>query len=122
MLLVGSYLLQYISLVSSTNKTDRRDIAEILLKVALNTLTLTPLSLSLSLFLSFWVRVTLWCFNSYIVAVSFIGGGKLEYTEKTIELSQRKDFLINLQTKYFDACMKHHKVTLTQRVLSIIIS
>ena len=51
-----------------------------------------------------WVRVTLWCFNSYIVAVSFIGGGKLEYTEKTIELSQRKDFLINLQTKYFDAC------------------
>jgi hypothetical protein len=29
---------------------------------------------------------------------------KPEYTEKTIELSQRKDFLINLQTKYFDAC------------------
>jgi hypothetical protein len=27
---------------SSTNKTDRRDIAEILLKVALNTITLTP--------------------------------------------------------------------------------
>jgi hypothetical protein len=27
--------------VSSTNKTDRRDIAEIFLKVALNTITLT---------------------------------------------------------------------------------
>ena len=31
--------------VSSTNKTDRRDIAEILLKVVLNTITLTPLHL-----------------------------------------------------------------------------
>jgi hypothetical protein len=29
--------------VSSTNKTDRHDITEILLKVALNTKTLTPL-------------------------------------------------------------------------------
>jgi hypothetical protein len=29
--------------VSSTNKTDRHDITEILLKVALNTITLTPL-------------------------------------------------------------------------------
>ena len=28
--------------VSSTNKTDRHDIAKILLKVALNTITLTP--------------------------------------------------------------------------------
>jgi hypothetical protein len=28
--------------VSSTNKTDRHDITEILLKVALNTITLTP--------------------------------------------------------------------------------
>jgi hypothetical protein len=28
--------------VSSTNKTDRHDIAEILLKVALNTITITP--------------------------------------------------------------------------------
>ena len=31
------------TLVSSTNKTDRHDITEILLKVALNTITLTPL-------------------------------------------------------------------------------
>jgi len=31
------------TLVSSTNKTDRHDIAEILLKVALNTITLTLL-------------------------------------------------------------------------------
>ena len=30
------------TLVSSTNKTDRHDITEILLKVALNTITLTP--------------------------------------------------------------------------------
>jgi hypothetical protein len=28
--------------ISSINKTDRQDIAEILLKVALNTMTLTP--------------------------------------------------------------------------------
>jgi hypothetical protein len=31
------------TLVSSTNKTDRHDIAEIMLKVALNTITLIPL-------------------------------------------------------------------------------
>ena len=30
------------TLVSSTNKTDRHDITEILLKVALNTITITP--------------------------------------------------------------------------------
>jgi hypothetical protein len=30
------------TLVSSTNKTDRHDITEILLKVALNTITLRP--------------------------------------------------------------------------------
>jgi len=30
------------TLVSFTNKTDRHDITEILLKVALNTITLTP--------------------------------------------------------------------------------
>jgi hypothetical protein len=30
------------TLVSSTNKTDHHDIAEILLKVAVNTITLTP--------------------------------------------------------------------------------
>ena len=38
--------LQWFSLgtpVSSNNKTDRHDITEILLKVALNTITLTPL-------------------------------------------------------------------------------
>jgi hypothetical protein len=33
---------QWFSPVSSTNKTDRHDITEILLKVALNTITLTP--------------------------------------------------------------------------------
>ena len=32
---------QWFSLVSSTNKTDRNDITEILLKVVLNTITLT---------------------------------------------------------------------------------
>jgi hypothetical protein len=32
------------TLISSTNKTDRHDIAEILLKVALNTITLTLMS------------------------------------------------------------------------------
>jgi hypothetical protein len=37
------------ALVSSTNKTDRHDITEILLKVALNTINLTP-SISMEVF------------------------------------------------------------------------
>jgi hypothetical protein len=39
---VGVFLLVLWSLVSTTNKTDSHDITEILLKVALNTITLTP--------------------------------------------------------------------------------
>ena len=35
-------LLQVLRFPLSTNKTDRHDITEILLKVALNTITLTP--------------------------------------------------------------------------------
>ena len=38
----------YSTLVSSTNKTDQHDIAEILLKVALNTITLTLYVFSVS--------------------------------------------------------------------------
>ena len=37
--------------VSFTNKTDHHDITEILLKVALNTLTLTPILMTVSLFI-----------------------------------------------------------------------
>ena len=37
--------------VSSTNKTDRHDITEALLKVALSTITLTPFSIDLSVYL-----------------------------------------------------------------------
>ena len=40
--------------VSSTNKTDRHDIIEILLKVALNSITLT---LTKTLFIKLYVRV-----------------------------------------------------------------
>jgi hypothetical protein len=41
--IVGQYLFQMFgTLVSSTNETDRHDITEILLKVALNTITPTP--------------------------------------------------------------------------------
>ena len=40
-LLVAGWWFSPDTLVSSTNKTDHHDIAEILLKVALNTLTLT---------------------------------------------------------------------------------
>jgi hypothetical protein len=43
LLQVGGFLR--ILRVSSTNKTDRHDIIEILLKVALNTITLTPIYL-----------------------------------------------------------------------------
>ena len=39
------------TLVSSTNKTDRHDITEILLKVALNTITLTLKSSSMNIWL-----------------------------------------------------------------------
>jgi hypothetical protein len=49
---------RWISPVSSTNKTDRHDIAEILLKVALST-----------------IKPTNQQYFSYTVAVSFIGGG-----------------------------------------------
>ena len=41
---VGGFL--WVLLVSSTNKTDRHDIAEIVLKVALNTITLTPYNMA----------------------------------------------------------------------------
>jgi len=37
-----SGFLRYSGLISSTNKTDLHNIAEILLKMALNTITLTP--------------------------------------------------------------------------------
>jgi hypothetical protein len=62
--------------VSYTNKTDHCNITEILLKVALNTMTiaLTPFS--------------------YIVAASFIGGGNRKYPEKTTDLPQVTDKLI----------------------------
>jgi hypothetical protein len=43
---------------SSTNKTDRHDIAEILLKRALNTTTLTLLSLGIFWFFSQWVWIS----------------------------------------------------------------
>ena len=42
---VGGFL-RYCTPVSSTNKTDRHDITEILLKVALNTITLTYYTIS----------------------------------------------------------------------------
>ena len=38
---IGRSVVSPVTLVSSTNKTDCQDIAEILLKVALNTITLT---------------------------------------------------------------------------------
>jgi hypothetical protein len=38
--------------VSFTNKTDHHDITEILLKVALNTITLTPILMTVSLFIT----------------------------------------------------------------------
>jgi hypothetical protein len=40
------------TLISSTNKTDRNDIAEILLKVALNTINQTKPK---GIFISFWI-------------------------------------------------------------------
>jgi hypothetical protein len=39
--MVGQWF-SLVTQVSSTNKTDRHDITEILLKVALNTITITP--------------------------------------------------------------------------------
>jgi ABC-type Fe3+ transport system permease subunit len=49
--------------VSSTNKTDRHDITEILLKVALNTITITPISTT---------TTTVLCFNVVAVMASCI--------------------------------------------------
>jgi hypothetical protein len=48
--------------VSSTNKTERHDISEILLKVALNTITLTPIYLLLLFF-----KVIVYCRYSIYV-------------------------------------------------------
>jgi hypothetical protein len=77
--------------VSSTNKTDCHDIAEILLKVVLNTInkpknvvityykeTISILSFYLSFIGLVWFMVIQQYF-SYIIAVSFIGGGKFEF-------------------------------------------
>jgi hypothetical protein len=41
-LLAAGWWFSVCNLVSSTNKTDRHDITEILLKVVLNTINLTP--------------------------------------------------------------------------------
>jgi hypothetical protein len=59
---IQRYMIKFVmSVVSSTNKTDREDMTEILLKVALNaiTLKLTPYKLALTarrfFFFFFWV-------------------------------------------------------------------
>ena len=49
------------TLVSSTNKTDRHDIAEILLKVVLNTITLTHLTFNIQN----WQNTYAWILYSY---------------------------------------------------------
>ena len=51
---LSSRWLSPVTLVSSTNKTDRHDITEILLKVALNTITLTLLSSMTPLSITPW--------------------------------------------------------------------
>ena len=58
--------------VSSTNKTDRHDITEILLKVALNTITLT-LALKYEILVKVrWKILTEWCFWSWIKKLKLI--------------------------------------------------
>ena len=62
--------------VSSTNKTDRHDITEILLKVALNTITIISNKRVPYIFMSIYlyrVMVMVMVIFSYFVAVSFIG-------------------------------------------------
>jgi len=57
-----------VTLVSSTNKTDHHSITEILLKVALNTITLTPnpMKISLSNKYSVLVKVNIYIFQQNI--------------------------------------------------------
>ena len=63
----------------SSNKTDHHGITEILLKVALNSITLTPyLALGLCLHIFFFAFLVGPLFGQYysdIVVVSFTGGG-----------------------------------------------
>ena len=54
--LVAGWWLSLWNPVSSTNKTDRHDITEILLKVVLTTITLTP-SQSSSIYISFQIHI-----------------------------------------------------------------
>jgi hypothetical protein len=49
--------------LSSTNKTDRQDIAEILLKVALNTIKQTKTT---------YIKHTTHCFNSNIKNITYV--------------------------------------------------
>ena len=59
--------------VSSTNKTDSHDVTEILLKVVLNTITLTPYILIVWLFLYCGIILTLNITNmNFNVEVRFV--------------------------------------------------
>jgi hypothetical protein len=97
--------------ISSNYKTDRYDITEIWLKVALNTIKPNQ---STVLQYNRWQDISLICLRgygvkrhfqqyfSYILAVSFIGGWNPSTRKKTIDLSQVTDELYHL------ICLKIH--------------
>jgi hypothetical protein len=80
--LVAGWWFSPDTLVSSTNKTDHHDIAEILLKVALNTLTLTlNLVINEKKYCCLWLESTaIWTYlrNQYKINVVFELLSKLE--------------------------------------------
>ena len=61
--------------VSSTNKTDCHDMAEILLKVALNIITITPLGFPL--LLMYLMSMNMLCTNFNICRMSYLKKNKL---------------------------------------------
>jgi hypothetical protein len=76
--LVAGRLFSPSTPVSSTNKTDRHDITEVLLKVAFNTIILTPL------------------YESHSHGDQFYWWRKPEYPEKTTDLPQVTDKLYHI--------------------------
>jgi hypothetical protein len=73
------------ALVSSTNKTDRHDITEILLKVALNTINLTP-SISMEVF---FFRNKLHEKKIYYLDMNMIDTEKYQHARQNMKFTTR---------------------------------